>query len=275
MAQNNSLLQLRGITKVFSKGTVDEVIALNNISLDIYPQDYVTIIGSNGAGKTTMLNIVAGVFPPERGGKITVNGVDITGLSEYKHAAYIGRMYQDPGIGTAGKLTIEENLALAVLRGQPRTLRRAKNRHLREQFCTALALLGLGLENRLSTPVSTLSSGQRQALALVMATISNPALLLLDEHTANLDPRTAQNVLELTDMIIERERITTLMVTHNMELALRYGNRLLMMHRGRVVVDIGREDKENLTVKDLVTAFERAAGEQLVDESILLSRSME
>jgi len=272
MSQNKNLLRLDGITKVFSRGTIDEVTALDKINLDVYPQDYVTIIGSNGAGKTTMLNVIAGVFPPERGGKVSVNGIDITGLSEYKHSAYVGRVYQDPNIGTAGKLTIEENLALAVLRGQSRGLRAATNKQRREQFRAALAPLGLGLEDRLNTPVGTLSSGQRQAVALVMATISKPALLLLDEHIANLDPRTAQTVLELTDMIVDREKMTTMMVTHNMELALRYGNRLIMMHKGRIVVDIGREDKANLTINDLVTAFERAAGEQLADESILLSR---
>ena len=272
MSQGKGLLQFRGITKVFSRGTIDEITALDNINLDVYPQDYVTIIGSNGAGKTTMLNVIAGVFPPEKGGKVIINGTDISGLSEYKHAAYVGRVYQDPNIGTAGKLSIEENLALAVLRGQRRGLRAASNKQRREQFRAALALLGLGLEDRLNTPVGTLSSGQRQAVALVMATISKPALLLLDEHIANLDPRTAQTVLELTDMIVERERMTTMMVTHNMELALRYGNRLIMMHKGRIIVDIGRKDKENLTISDLVTAFERAAGEQLADESILLAR---
>ena len=272
MSQDKSLLQLREITKIFSRGTIDEVTALNSIDLSVYSQDYVTIIGSNGAGKTTMLNIIAGVFPPERGGKVIINGTDISGLSEYKHAAYVGRVYQDPNIGTAAKLNIEENLALAVLRGQRRGLRAAKNKQRREQFRAALAPLGLGLEDRLNTPVGTLSSGQRQAVALVMATISKPSLLLLDEHIANLDPRTAQTVLELTDMIIEREKMTTMMVTHNMELALRYGNRLIMMHKGRIVVDIGRGEKANLTINDLVTAFERAAGEQLTDESILLSR---
>ncbi len=220
-----------------------------------------------------MLNIIAGVFPPERGSAVIIDGVDITALSEYRHATYVGRVYQDPNIGTAARMTIEENLALAMLRGQPRGLRAAINKRRRELFCEALAPLGLGLEDRLNTPVGSLSSGQRQAVALVMATISKPALLLLDEHVANLDPRTAQTVLELTHMIVEQERITTLMVTHNMEVALRYGNRLIMMHRGRIVVDMGRQDKEDLRINDLVTAFERAAGEQLTDESILLSRA--
>jgi putative ABC transport system ATP-binding protein len=272
MSENQSILQLRGITKIFSRGTIDEVTALDNIDVDVKAEDYVTIIGSNGAGKTTLLNIIAGVFPPERGGKVIVNGSDITGLSEYKHATYVGRVYQDPNIGTAAKMTIEENMAMALLRGQPRGLRTASNKQRREQFRTALAPLGLELEDRLNALVGTLSSGQRQAVALAMATISKPALLLLDEHVANLDPRTAEVVLQLSDMIIHHEQITTIMVTHNMEIALRYGNRLIMMHKGRIVVDIGEADKKKLAISDLITAFERAAGEQLKDDTILLSR---
>jgi len=269
--KDQSLLQLRNVRKIFARGTIDEVTALDGISLDVYPEEFVTVIGSNGAGKSTLLNIIAGVFPPETGGKLIINGDDLTGLSEYKHAAYVGRVWQDPGVGTAGKLTIEENLSLALLRGIPRGLRPSLNKGRRELFRSALALLGLGLEDRLSTPVGTLSGGQRQALALVMATISKPALLLLDEHIATLDPRTAQTVLNLSDMIVQRERMTTIMVTHNMELALRYGNRLIMMHKGRIIVDIGQQAKQALTINDLVTAFEQAAGEQLTDESMLLS----
>jgi len=272
MSKNKSLLQLRGITKIFSRGTIDEVTALDNINLDVNAEDYVTIIGSNGAGKTTLLNVVAGVFPPERVGKVIVDGTDIAGLSEYKHAQFVGRVYQDPNIGTAGKMTIEENLAMAVLRGQPRGLRKASNKQRRELFRQALAPLGLGLEGRLNALVGTLSSGQRQAVALVMATISKPALLLLDEHIANLDPRTAQIVLDLTEMIVKKEKITTLMVTHNMELALRYGNRLIMMHEGRVVVDLNQEQKTGLTVSDLVAAFEQASGKKFVDDRLLLKQ---
>ncbi len=270
MGENKGLLRLKGITKIFSRGTIDEVTALDNIKLAVNAEDYITIIGSNGAGKTTLLNVVAGVFPPERGGKIIVSGKDITGLSEYKHAQYVGRVYQDPHIGTAAKMTIEENLAMAVLRGQPRGLRAASNKQRREQFRSALAPLGLGLEDRLNALVGTLSSGQRQAVALVMATISKPALLLLDEHTANLDPRTAQIVLELTEMIVKKEKITTLMVTHNMELALRYGSRLIMMHEGRIVVDLNQEQRAGLTVNDLVTAFEQASGKKFADDRLLL-----
>jgi len=272
MSENESLLNLRGITKIFSRGAIDEIRALDNIKLDVNAEDYITIIGSNGAGKTTLLNVIAGVYPPERGGKIIINGQNVSGLSEYKRARYVGRVYQDPHIGTAAKMTIEENLAMSLLRGQPRGLRTASNKQRRELFHSALAPLGLGLEDRLSTLVGTLSGGQRQALALVMATISKPAILLLDEHIATLDPNTAQVVLELTEMVVKREKATTMMVTHNMEQALHHGNRLIMMHKGRIVVDIREEQKVNLTVNDLIVAFERASGEEFDDDSILLHR---
>jgi len=272
MSEKKSLLQLRGITKIFSRGTVDEVTALDNISLDVNTEDFITIIGSNGAGKTTLLNIIAGVYPPERGGKIMIGGKDITSISEYKHARYVGRVYQDPHIGTAAKMTVEENLAMAIMRGKSRGLRLATNKQRRELSRAVLAPLGLGLENRLNALVGTLSGGQRQALALVMATISKPAILLLDEHIATLDPKTAQIVLDLSQTIVAQEKMTTLMVTHNMEIALRYGNRLIMMHEGRVVVDMNQEEKANLTVSDLVAAFEQASGKKFADDSILLRR---
>jgi len=271
--ESNSILQLRNVSKVFARRTMDEVIALNGVNLDVYDRDFVTIIGSNGAGKSTLLNIVAGVYPPERGGKVVINGDDVTNLEEYRRAAYVGRVWQEPEVGTAHKLSLEENLSLALLRGQRRGLRAAINKNRRQLFREALAGLGLGLEDRLNTPVGTLSGGQRQALALVMATVSRPAILLLDEHIATLDPKTAQTVLGLSDAIIERENMTAIMVTHNMELALRYGNRLIMMHKGRIVVDMGEADKKTLTVSDLVNAFEKAAGEQFRDDSILLSGS--
>jgi putative ABC transport system ATP-binding protein len=270
MSENNTLLKLRKVSKIFSKGTVDQVKALDKIDLDVGSSDYITIIGSNGAGKTTLLNVIAGVFPPENGGQIILDGQDVTGLSEYKRASYVGRVYQDPHVGTAAKMTIEENIAMALLRGQPRGLRIATNKQRRELFRAALAPLGLGLENRLSALVGTLSGGQRQALALVMATLSKPAILLLDEHIATLDPRTAQIVLDLTDTVVTREKVTTIMVTHNMELALRHGSRLIMMHKGRIVVDMNQEQKADLTVSDLVVAFERASGEEFVDDSVLL-----
>ena len=271
MSESHALLQLSGVSKVFSRGTVDEVKALDNISLDVNGEDFITIIGSNGAGKTTLLNVIAGIYPPERGGKIVIGNKDVTNLSEHKHAQYVGRVYQDPHIGTAAKMSIEENLSLAILRGQSRGLGIATTKKRRELFRLALTPLGLGLEDRLITPVGTLSGGQRQALAIVMATISKPSLLLLDEHIATLDPNTARIVLELSEMIVQREKMTTIMVTHNMEHALRYGNRLIMMHKGRIIVDLNQKQRGNLTVNDLVTAFERASGEQFADDSILLT----
>jgi len=270
MTENKSLLKLSKITKVFSKGTIDEVTALDKINLDVDAEDYIAIIGSNGAGKTTLLNIIAGVFPPENGGRIIVNDKEVSNLSEYRRASYIGRVYQDPHIGTAAKMSIEENMAMALLRGRPRGLRVASNKQRRELFRAALAPLGLGLEDRLNALVGTLSGGQRQALALVMTTLSKPALLLLDEHIATLDPRTAQIVLDLTEMLVQREKMTTIMVTHNMEVALSHGNRLIMMHKGRIVVDMNQEQKADLTINDLVVAFERASGEEFVDDKVLL-----
>ncbi|MFC2014988.1 ABC transporter ATP-binding protein [Chloroflexota bacterium] len=267
------MLNLRSVSKIFSRGSVDEVAALNSITLDVMPKDFITIIGSNGAGKTTLLNVIAGVFPPERGGEILINGKDVTNLSEYRRAYYVGRVYQDPQIGTSANMTIAENLSLAMLRGQSRGLSIATNKKHREQFSKALAPLGLGLEDRLTAPVGVLSGGQRQALALVMATMSNPSLLLLDEHISTLDPNTARSVLELSDMLIERESITAMMVTHNMEIALNYGNRLIMMHKGRIIVDLDHEKKANLTFNDLINAFEQASGEKFADDNILLSRA--
>jgi putative ABC transport system ATP-binding protein len=275
MSEKQALLTMSNVSKVFSRGTVDEVMALNKVHLEINSGDFITVIGSNGAGKTTLLNITAGVYPPERGGKITINGRDITNLSEHRRAKYIGRVYQDPRTGTAAQMTIEENLSLALLRGQSRGLRIAANKQRRSQFVEAVSVLGLGLEDRLTAPVGTLSGGQRQALSLVMATLSNPSMLLLDEHIATLDPNTARIVLELTELIIAREKMTAMMVTHNMELALRYGNRLIMMHKGRIIVDLDQKKRSNLSVNDLITAFERASGEQFVDDSILLSSAEE
>jgi putative ABC transport system ATP-binding protein len=271
MSEKQAMLNLTGASKTFSRGTLDEVAALDSIYLDVHAGDFITVIGSNGAGKTTLLNLIAGIFPPERGGTIMINGRDVTNLSEHQRARYVGRVYQDPQIGTAAKMTINENMSLALLRGQSRGLRMAVTRQRQEQFREALAPLGLGLENRLNTLVGTLSGGQRQALALVMATISQPAILLLDEHTATLDPKTARTVLELSEVIVKREKITTMMVTHNMEVALRYGNRLIMMHKGRIIVDLNYEQRKNLVVNDLITAFERGSGEHFADDSILLS----
>jgi putative ABC transport system ATP-binding protein len=269
MSEDKNLLKLKAITKVFAKGTIDEVTALDGVNLNVNSGDYIVVIGSNGAGKTTLLNVIAGVYPPESG-QIILNGRDITGMCEYKCANSVGRVYQDPHIGTAAKMTIEENMAMALLRGQTRSLRAATNKQRRELFRAALAPLGLGLEKRLSALVGTLSGGQRQSLALVMATVSKPAILLLDEHIATLDPRTAKTVLDLTDMIVTREKMTTLMVTHNMELALQYGNRLIMMHEGKIVVDMEQHRKAGLTIGDLISAFEQAAGRKFVEDKILL-----
>ena len=273
MSETPSLLQLKNISKEFGTGTIDEVKALDGINLSINTSDSITVIGSNGAGKTTLLNIIAGVYPPERGGNIIINNRDITNLSEHNCSQYFGRVYQDPHIGTAAKMTIGENLSLAIARGSSRGLRVATTKKRLRYFQEILVTLELGLENRLNTLVGTLSGGQRQALALVMATISKPALLLLDEHTAKLDPNTAGIVLSLTENIVSSEGITALMVTHNMEHALRYGNRLLMMHKSKIIVDLNRKQRSNLTVSDLLTAFEHASGERLTDDSILLSAS--
>ena len=270
MSKNQNLMKLRKVNKVFLRGSVDEVKALDNIKLDVVPEDFITVIGSNGAGKTTLLNVIAGVYPPEKGGKITINDRDVTRLSEHKRARFVSRVYQNPHTGTAAKMTIEENLSLAMLRGQSRGLRIATNNKRRELFRSVLAQLGLGLEDRLSAMVGTLSGGQRQSLALIMATISKPSLLLLDEHVATLDPKTNRIVLELSEMIVQKEKMTTIMVTHNMEHALRYGNRLIMMHKGRIIVDIHQEKKSDLSVSDLVIAFERASGEKFTDDSIML-----
>ncbi|MEN8210120.1 MAG: ATP-binding cassette domain-containing protein [Thermodesulfobacteriota bacterium] len=271
MDKKSALLEVKKISKVFSKDTVDEVTALDDVSLKIHPEDYITIIGSNGAGKTTLLNVIAGLFPPEQG-VVSINGEDVTYLPEYVRAKYFGRVHQDPKVGTGGNLTIEENLAFALLRGKQRGLKTAINRERRELFRFALNPLGLGLENRLDALVGTLSSGQRQSIALTMATISKPSVLLLDEHVANLDPRTAQIVFDLTEMVIKREKLTTMMITHDMECALKYGNRLIMMHRGKIIVDLGKEEKQKLAINDLINLFAQAAGEKLTDEKILLSQ---
>ena len=271
MSNARCLLRLRDIYKEFATGTIDEVRALDDVSLDAYNSDFITVIGSNGAGKTTLLNVIAGVYPPEKGGKIAINGKNVTNLSEHKRAQYFGRVYQDPHIGTAAKMTVGENLSLAIARGQTRGLGIATTKKRLDHFKTILEPLHLGLEDRLNTLVGTLSGGQRQALALVMATISKPSILLLDEHTAKLDPNTAGIVLKLTEDIVASENMTTIMITHNMDHALRYGNRLIMMHKGRTVVDLNHEQRRNTSVADLLAAFEKAAGEQLTDDSILLS----
>ena len=269
-SEKKTVLRVENVHKTFFPGTVDEVLALRGVNLEVNEGDFISVIGSNGAGKSTMLNIVAGVFPPEKGGKVTINEKDVTHLPEYKHAAFVGRVWQQPGVGTAANLSIEENLSMAITRGHSRGLRAAINKQRRGLYQEALATLDLGLEDRLNASVGTLSGGQRQALSLVMATISKPSILLLDEHIATLDPKTANIVMKLTDKVIKREEMTSIMVTHNMEMALKYGNRLVMMHKGKIVVDIHQTDKDALTIEDLVSAFEKSAGERLIDDKVLL-----
>lgn len=266
------ILQLREIKRVFLRATRDEVTALDGINLDVYEQDFITIIGSNGAGKSTLLNIIAGLYPPDKGGKVIINGTDVTNLPDYRRAAYVGRVWQEPRAGTASNLTIEENLSLAIKRGKARGLRPALTGKTRRLFRETLGSLGLGLEDRLKCQAGTLSGGQRQALALVMATISNPAILLLDEHTATLDPRTAAIVLQLTEQIMRDEKATAMMVTHNMEQALHHGNRLLMMHKGKIILDLDQQQKAKLTIRDIVSRFEQASGEHFADDTMLLQR---
>ena len=259
------MLELKGLYKTFNAGTVNEKRAINGLNLTLEDGDFVTIIGGNGAGKSTMLNLISGVFPADAG-TITLNGVNITNLPEYKRAKYLGRVFQDPMMGTAATMGIEENLALANRRGKTRGLGRGIHAQERALYREQLATLGLGLEDRMTSKVGLLSGGQRQALTLLMATLKKPDLLLLDEHTAALDPKTADKVLQLTEESVARDKLTTLMVTHNMKNAIQYGNRLIMMDAGRVVVDIKGEEKKNLTVRDLLEKFNIENDRMLLSE---------
>lgn len=263
------MLEIKEISKTFNAGTVNEKTALNGVSLTLNDGDFVTVIGGNGAGKSTLLNAVAGVWPVDQG-SISIDGVDVTHLPEYKRARYIGRVFQDPMMGTAATMQIEENLALARRRGKPRSLRPGITAAEREEYRELLKSLNLGLEDRLTAKVGLLSGGQRQALTLLMATLQKPKLLLLDEHTAALDPKTAAKVLEVTDRIIRQERLTTLMITHNMRDAIAHGNRLIMLYEGHIAVDVSGEDKERLTVEDLLGMFEKVSGEQFASDRALL-----
>ena len=263
------MLEIKEISKTFNAGTVNEKTALNGVSLTLNDGDFVTVIGGNGAGKSTLLNAVAGVWPVDQG-SISIDGVDVTHLPEYKRARYIGRVFQDPMMGTAATMQIEENLALARRRGKPRSLRPGITAAEREEYKELLKSLNLGLEDRLTAKVGLLSGGQRQALTLLMATLQKPKLLLLDEHTAALDPKTAAKVLEVTDRIIRQEMLTTLMITHNMRDAIAHGNRLIMLYEGRIAVDVSGEDKERLTVEDLLGMFEKVSGEQFTSDRALL-----
>ena len=259
------MLELKNLYKTFNAGTVNEKRAIDGLDLTLEDGDFVTIIGGNGAGKSTTLNLIAGVFPADQG-NIILDGVDITRLPEHKRAKYLGRVFQDPMMGTAATMGIEENLALANRRGLRRTLRPGITAQEREKFRKQLAALGLGLEDRMTSKVGLLSGGQRQALTLLMATLKKPRLLLLDEHTAALDPKTADKVLQITEEIVARDKLTTLMVTHNMKHAIQYGNRLIMMDAGKVVVDIRGEEKKNLTVRDLLEKFKIDNDRMLLSE---------
>ena len=264
------MLKIENVRKVFNAGTVNERVALNELNLHLKPGDFVTVIGGNGAGKSTMLNCVSGAYGVDEG-KILIDGVDVTHLPEFKRAKYIGRVFQDPMMGTAATMQIEENLALAARRGRPRTLRVGITKQEREEYIEQLKILDLGLEHRMTAKVGLLSGGQRQALTLLMATLQKPKLLLLDEHTAALDPKTASKVLEATQKIVEKDNLTTLMITHNMRDAIAYGNRLVMMYDGRVVVDVSGEEKKKLTVEQLLNLFSQASGSDEANDKLLLS----
>ena len=263
------MLELIHVTKTFNPGTINEKVALNDVSLTLNDGDFVTVIGGNGAGKSTLLNAVAGVWKPDSG-KILIDRTDITDIPEYKRAKFLGRVFQDPMMGTAADMQIEENLALAARRGKRRTLNWAIKKSEREGFKTMLAELGLGLETRLTSKVGLLSGGQRQAVTLLMATMNKPKLLLLDEHTAALDPKTAQKVLELTDKFIEEGNLTTLMVTHNMKDAIAHGNRLIMMNEGKIIIDVSGEEKKKLTVEALLELFSKSSGTEFSNDRALL-----
>ena len=263
------MLTIIDVHKTFNRGTINEKVALDGVNLQLQPGDFCTVIGGNGAGKSTALNAVAGVWPVDQG-VILLDGQNITGVPEHKRAAYLGRVFQDPMTGTAATMEIQENLALASRRGKRRTLSWGITKREREEYHELLKILDLGLENRLTTKVGLLSGGQRQALTLLMATLQQPKLLLLDEHTAALDPKTAEKVLRVTDRIITDHRLTALMVTHNMKDAIAHGNRLIMMHEGRVILDIAGEQKRKLTVADLMRQFEAVSGREFSEDKAIL-----
>lgn len=265
------MLELHNIHKAFNKGTINEKKALNGVDLTLLDGDFVTIIGGNGAGKSTTLNAVAGVWPVDEGA-IVINGQNVTGLSEHRRAKFIGRVFQDPMTGTAATMEIQENLALAARRGQTRGLGWGISRREREEYHELLKMLDLGLENRMTSKVGLLSGGQRQALTLLMATLKKPEILLLDEHTAALDPKTAAKVLELSDKIISENHLTAMMVTHNMADAIKHGNRLVMMNDGKIIYDVRDEEKKNLTVDDLLKKFEEVSGSKLNNDRMLLAK---
>lgn len=263
------MLQINQVTKIFNPNTQDEKLGLANIQLHLKPRDFVTIIGSNGAGKSTLMNIISGVMTPDIG-EVLIESQDVTSLPEYRRSRWIGRVFQDPMAGTAPTMTIEENLALAYSRGKGRGLRLGANKKRRELFHEQLKKLGIGLEKRMGAKVGLLSGGERQALSLLMATFTEPKILLLDEHTAALDPSRAELITRLTKEIVEEFHLTTLMVTHNMEQAIRLGNRLIMMDKGKIILDIDEEHKQDLTVEKLLREFENIRGEKFVDDRVVL-----
>ena len=264
------MLEIKNVYKTFNAGTVNEKVALKGLDLTLEDGDFVTVIGGNGAGKSTLLNAVAGVWPVDQG-SISIDGVDVTYLPEYKRARYIGRVFQDPMMGTAATMQIEENLALAKRRGKARCLRPGITAAEREEYKQLLKGLNLGLEDRMTTKVGLLSGGQRQALTLLMATMNKPKLLLLDEHTAALDPKTALKVLTLSAKIVEENHLTTMMITHNMKDAIKYGNRLIMMYEGHIIYDVSGEEKKNLHVSDLLAKFQIASGGEFANDRMILS----
>lgn len=263
------MISLQHIKKYFHKGSVNEVFALNDINLEIGEGEFVTVIGSNGAGKSTLLNCIAGSFLPDSG-SITINNCDVTSWPEYKRAKFISRVFQDPLLGTCPSATIQQNMALAIRRGMSRGLASGVKAKDKPFFREQLKHLGLGLENRVMDIVGLLSGGQRQALTMLMATMVRPEVLLLDEHIAALDPKTANQILGLTRDIVAEQHLTTLMITHNMKHAIAFGNRLIMLHQGRIILDVRGEEKMQLTVKDLLAQFYRSQGEELANDSLLL-----
>lgn len=267
------MLTINHIYKTFNQGTINEKKALSNLNLHLAPGDFVTVIGGNGAGKSTMLNLVAGVFQCDNvaGSSIVLDNTDVTKQPEYQRAKLLGRVFQDPMMGTAADMEIQENMAMAYRRGKNRNLCWGITKHEKKIFHERLKVLGLGLENRMSSKAGLLSGGQRQALTLLMATLQKPKLLLLDEHTAALDPKTAKNILTLTNEIVTNDSLTALMVTHNMRDAIKYGNRLIMMNEGNIIYDVAGEDKKKLAVEDLLKKFERASGSEFANDRMLLS----
>lgn len=264
------MLEIKNVSKTFNAGTINEKTALRDVSLTLNDGDFVTVIGGNGAGKSTLLNAICGTWRVDSG-EIIIDGKDVTNSPEYKRAAYLGRVFQDPMMGTAADMEIQENLALAKRRNKRRGLGWGISKREREEYRELLASLGLGLEDRMTSKVGLLSGGQRQAVTLLMAAMSEPKLLLLDEHTAALDPKTAEKVLEITETIVTENKLTTIMITHNMKDAIKHGNRLIMMNAGKIIVDVSGEDKKKLTVDDLLHLFTKASGEEFANDRAMLS----